>query len=77
MAEAPAVPLPDHEDATTRHLVRVAGWAVMLLGGVIGVLLMFDDPVQPARVVLNLVAGLVGGSALGLARQQRFRQLRG
>ena len=47
MAEAPAVPLPDHEDATTRHLVRVAGWSVMLLGFVIGLLLLWDQPVQP------------------------------
>ena len=45
MAEAPAVPLPDHEDATTRHLVRVAGWSVMLLGFVIGLLLLWDQPV--------------------------------
>ncbi|PJI98413.1 diguanylate cyclase /diguanylate cyclase/phosphodiesterase [Acidovorax sp. 69] len=74
MAEAPAVPLPDHEDATTRHLVRVAGWAVVLIGGVIGVLLMFDAPVQPARVALNFVAGLVGALALLLARQQRWTQ---
>ena len=36
MAEASAVPLPDHEDAITRNLVRVAGWAVMLLAGTIG-----------------------------------------
>ena len=42
MAEAPAVPLPDHEDATTRHLVRVAGWSVMLLGFVIGLLLLYS-----------------------------------
>ena len=75
MAEATAaVPLPDHEDATTRHLVRVAGWAVMLLGGTIGVLLMFDDPVQPMRIALNLVAATVGAVALWLARQRRWTQ---
>ena len=75
MAEATAaVPLPDHEDATTRHLIRVAGWAVMLLGGIIGVLLMFDEPVQPVRVALNLVAATVGGAALWLARQRRWTQ---
>ncbi len=74
MAEASAVPLLHHEDATTRHLVSVAGWAVMLLGGVIGVLLMFDAPVQPARVALNFVASAVGGAALLLARQGRWMQ---
>ena len=51
MAEASAVPLPDHEDAITRNLVRVAGWAVMLLAGTIAVLLMLDEPVQPVRVL--------------------------
>ena len=40
----------------------------MLLGGIIGVLLMFDEPVQPVRVALNLVAATVGGAALWLAR---------
>ncbi|GDY34757.1 bifunctional diguanylate cyclase/phosphodiesterase [Acidovorax sp. NB1] len=72
MAEASAVPLPDHEDATTRHLVRVAGWAVMLLGFAIGLLLLWDEPVQPARVALNFVAGLVGGTTLLLARSRRW-----
>lgn len=67
MAEAPVVPLPDHEDATTRHLVRVAGWSVMLLGFVIGLLLLWDQPVQPVRVALNFVAGCIGGTALLLA----------
>ena len=72
MAEAPAVPLPDHEDATTRHLVRVAGWSVMLLGFVIGLLLLWDQPVQPMRVALNFVAGCIGGTALLLARWRRW-----
>ena len=72
MAEASAVPLPDHEDATTRHLVRVAGWAVMLLGIAIGLLLLWDEPVQPVRVALNFVAALVGGMALLLARLRRW-----
>lgn len=72
MAEASAVPLPDHEDAITRNLVRVAGWAVMLLGSAIGLLLLWDDPVQPARVALNFVAGLVGGATLLLARSRRW-----
>lgn len=72
MAEAPVVPLPDHEDATTRHLVRVAGWSVMLLGFVIGFLLLWDQPVQPVRVALNFVAGCIGGTALLLARWRRW-----
>ena len=72
MAGAPAVPLPDHEDATTRHLVRVAGWSVMLLGFVIGLLLLWDQPVQPMRVALNFVAGCIGGTALLLARWRRW-----
>lgn len=72
MAEASAVPLPDHEDATTRHLVYVAGWCVMLIGGVIGVLLIFEEPLLPVMVALNLAAGLVGGLALLLARLQRW-----
>ena len=72
MAEAPVVPLPDHEDATTRHLVRVAGWSVMLLGFVIGLLLLWDQPVQPMRVALNFVAGCIGGTALLLARWRRW-----
>ena len=42
MAEASAVPLPDYEDAITRNLVRVAGWAVMLMAGTIRVLLIFS-----------------------------------
>lgn len=74
MAEASAVPLPDHEDAITRNLVRVAGWAVMLLAGTIGVLLMFDEPMVPARVGLNFVASMVGASALWLASRQRWKQ---
>jgi diguanylate cyclase (GGDEF)-like protein/PAS domain S-box-containing protein len=72
MVEAPPISLPYHGDATARHLIRVAGWAVLLIGGVIGFLLMFDDPVQPARVALNFVAGLVGATALLLARQGRW-----
>ncbi|MDH4418969.1 MAG: EAL domain-containing protein [Acidovorax sp.] len=72
MAEASAVALPDHEDATTRHLVRVAGWAVMLLGIAIGLLLLWDEPVQPVRIGLNFLAALVGGTALLLARWRRW-----
>lgn len=74
MAEPSAVPLPDHEDAITRNLVRVAGWAVMLLAGTIGVLLMFDQPMAPVRVGLNFIASLVGASALWLASRQRWKQ---
>jgi len=51
----------------------VAGWAVLIIGGVVGVLLMLDAPVQPARVALNLVAGAVGGLALWLARLGRWK----
>ncbi|WP_462388189.1 putative bifunctional diguanylate cyclase/phosphodiesterase [Acidovorax sp. Q11] len=72
MAEASAVPLPDYEDAITRNLVRVAGWAVMLLAGSIGVLLMFDEPMAPVRVGLNFVASMVGAAALWLASRQRW-----
>ena len=74
MAEASATPLLHHQDATTRHLVHVAGWAVMLLGSAIGLLLMFDEPVQPVRIALNFVAGAVGGTALLLARLGRWTQ---
>ncbi len=73
MAETPTVPPPD-QDGTAQHLVRVAGWIAMLFGSAIGVLLMFDDSVPPVRVALNLLAGLVGGAALWLARQQRWTQ---
>ena len=74
MAEASVSPLLHHQDATTRHLVHVAGWAVMLLGSAIGLLLMFDEPVQPVRIALNFVAGAVGGTALLLARLGRWTQ---
>ena len=74
MAEASAVPLPDYEDAITRNLVRVAGWAVMLMAGTIGVLLMFDEPMAPVRVGLNFVASLVGAATLWLASRQRWKQ---
>ena len=74
MAEASVTPPLHQPDATTRHLVRVAGWAVMSLGVLIGLLLMLDDSVQPARVALNLVAGAVGGTALLLARIGRWTQ---
>ncbi|WP_298209968.1 EAL domain-containing protein [Acidovorax sp.] len=68
MAETSVVSLPDHEDATTRHLVWVAGWAVMLIGCTIGVLLIFEEPLLPTMVALNLAGGLAGGAALLLAR---------
>ena len=74
MAEASVTPLPYQPDATTRHLVSVTGWAVMLLGVLLGLLLMLDESVQPARVALNLVASAVGGTALLLARQGRWTQ---
>lgn len=45
----------------------------MLLGTAIGVLLMFDEPMQPGRVALNLLAGLVGGVTLLLARMGHWK----
>ncbi|MFY3384820.1 putative bifunctional diguanylate cyclase/phosphodiesterase [Paracidovorax sp. MALMAid1276] len=64
---------PYHEDATMRHLVRVAGWTVVLIASAVGVLLMFDAPVQQLRVALNLVAAGVGGVALWLAHRGRWQ----
>jgi diguanylate cyclase (GGDEF)-like protein/PAS domain S-box-containing protein len=73
MAKAAPAPLSHHEDVATRHLVQVAGWAVMLLGTAIGVLLMFDEPMQPRRVAVNLIAGLVGAVTLLLARMGHWK----
>lgn len=63
----------DYEDVTTQHLVRVAGWAVLLIGCSIALLLLLDPVMQPARVLFNLGAGLVGGLALLLARLRHWR----
>lgn len=63
----------DYEDVTTQHLVRVAGWAVLLIGCSIAALLALDTPVQHSRVLFNLGAGLVGGLALLLARMRHWR----
>ncbi len=63
----------DFEDVTTQHLVRVAGWGVLLIGCSIAMLLALDTPVQTGRVLFNLGAGLVGGLALVLARLRHWR----
>ena len=63
----------DYQDVTTQHLVRVAGWAVLLIGCSIAVLLALDAPIQIHRVLFNLGAGLVGGLALLLARMRHWR----
>ena len=63
----------DSEDVTTRHLVRVAGWAVLLIGCSIAALLALDTPTQISRVLFNLGAGLVGALALLLARMRHWR----
>ncbi|MFN4119450.1 putative bifunctional diguanylate cyclase/phosphodiesterase [Acidovorax sp.] len=56
-----------------RHLVRVAGWAVLVIAGTIGVLLMFETPVQQLRVALNLTAAAIAGMALWLAHRGRWQ----
>ena len=63
----------DYQDVTTQHLVRVAGWAVLLIGCSIAALLALDAPIQIHRVLFNLGAGLVGGLALLLARMRHWR----
>lgn len=63
----------DDEDVTTQHLVRVAGWSVLLIGCTIAALLALDTPVQYSRVLFNLGAGLVGALALVLARLRHWR----
>ena len=66
-------PVLDAPDVTTRLLVRVAGWAVMAIGGAIALLLALDPVGQStSRILFNLGAGLVGGLALVLARLERW-----
>lgn len=68
---APELDLPD---VTTRLLVRVAGWAVLAIGGVIALLLALDPVGQStSRILFNLGAGLVGGLTLVLARLRHWR----
>ena len=72
----PYTPAPelDVPDVTTRLLVRVAGWAVLAIGGVIALLLALDPVGQStSRILFNLGAGLVGGLALVLARLRHWR----
>ncbi|MCK6414346.1 MAG: EAL domain-containing protein [Giesbergeria sp.] len=72
----PYTPAPelDVPDVTTRLLVRVAGWAVLAIGGVIALLLALDPIGQStSRILFNLGAGLVGGLALVLARLRHWR----
>ncbi len=72
----PYTPAPDLDvpDVTTRLLVRVAGWAVLAIGGVIALLLALDPIGQStSRILFNLGAGLVGGLALVLARLRHWR----
>jgi diguanylate cyclase (GGDEF)-like protein/PAS domain S-box-containing protein len=66
-------PVLDAPDVTTQLLVRVAGWAVMAIGGAIALLLALDPVGQStSRILFNLGAGLVGGLALVLARLERW-----
>ena len=72
----PYTPAPERDlpDVTTRLLVRVAGWAVLAIGGVIALLLALDPVGQStSRILFNLGAGLVGGLALVLARLRHWR----
>lgn len=72
----PYAPAPDLDvpDVTTRLLVRVAGWAVLAIGGAIALLLALDPVGQStSRILFNLGAGLVGGLALVLARLRHWR----
>ncbi len=73
MTQPPTAIDSDYIDVTTQHLVRVAGWAVLLIGCSIAVLLALDPSIQRSRVVFNLGAALVGGLALLLARMGRWR----
>ena len=65
IAPLPARQLPERDlpDVTTRLLVRVAGWAVLAIGGVIALLLALDPVGQStSRILFNLGAGLVAVS---------------
>ena len=72
MADVSLLSASDQSDPTLRKLVQVTGWAVTLIGCLVALLLLRDDPVQWNRVVLNLCAGLVGVTALVLAHLRRW-----
>ena len=72
MADVSLLSASDQSDPTIRKLVQVTGWAVTLIGCLVALLLLRDDPVQWSRVVLNLCAGLVGVVALVLAHLRRW-----
>eukprot|EP01041_Mallomonas_annulata_P035266 gene35266-58188_t len=59
---------PDMLAASHGEQPSAWGWAFF----VIGLLLLWDQPVQPVRVALNLVVGCIGGTTLLLARWRRW-----
>jgi len=63
----------DFVDVTTQHLVRVAGWAALVIGCALATVLAMDSAIQQSRVLLNLGTAVVGGAALVLARMGQWR----
>ena len=63
-----------HDDATTQQLVRAGAWMVAVMGTLIALLLLRDDPVSWTHVLLNLGAGAMGAVAVLLGRLRRWHQ---
>ncbi|CAN7533250.1 putative bifunctional diguanylate cyclase/phosphodiesterase [Acidovorax sp. LjRoot194] len=63
-----------HDDVTSQQLVRAGSWTVAITGTMIAALLLLDEPLPWARVLLNLGVGVMGAVAVLLGHLRRWHQ---